>query len=187
MPGQGERAMALAGNKLLLHDLSAGSAGATSKVISTGCLEGKGHTDLTAGAWNPHQNCQTFAAVNEHHVRAWDVRAMKQSWHLEHPGGHGVVRCLDFNPNKQYHLATAGDDGATRFWDIRAASKPLVQQSNHSHWVWSVHFNQFHDQLVLSSSSDSHVVLSCLASIRLDIGGEKNNVHAKQTVMLSLV
>ncbi len=77
-----------------------------------------------------------------------------------------MVRCLDFNPNKQYHLATAGDDGHSRFWDIRSPAKPLVTQSNHSHWVWSISFNQFHDQLVLSSSSDSQVVLSCLATIR---------------------
>ena len=31
--------------------------------------------------------------------------------------------------------------------------------------VWSVRYNQFHDQLVLSSSSDSRVILTNAASI----------------------
>ncbi len=59
-----------------------------------------------------------------------------------------------------------------RFWDIRSPSKPLVSQLLHSHWVWSVRFNHFHDQLVLSSSSDSHVALSCLASISSEPYGQ---------------
>ena len=64
---------------------------------------------------NPHQNCQQFCTANDHHVRGWDVRGPSHSmaFHFENPG-HNVVRCLDFNPNKQYHMATAGDDGAVR-------------------------------------------------------------------------
>ncbi len=67
--------------------------------------------------------------MSEHTVRGWDVRSMEQVWHFENnPAGHpqGLVRSIDFNPNKQYHLATAADDGCVRFWDIRAAAKPLL-------------------------------------------------------------
>ena len=65
-------------------------------------------------------------------------------------------RSIDFNPNKQYQLATAGDDGAVRFWDIRqAANGPVAARTgDHSHWIWSVRYNAFHDQLILTSSSD---------------------------------
>ena len=42
---------------------------------------------------------------------------------------------------------------------------PLLIRQDHSHWVWSVQFNLFHDQLVLTSSSDSQVILSRVASI----------------------
>ncbi len=31
--------------------------------------------------------------------------------------------------------------------------------------VWSAKYNQYHDQLILTSCSDGHVVLSCMASI----------------------
>ena len=52
-----------------------------------------------------------------------------------------------------------------RFWDIRQPDKQLAVRADHSHWIWSVRFNQFHDELVLTSSSDCHVVLTCMASI----------------------
>ena len=69
-------------------------------------------------------------------------------------------RSIDFNPNKQYQLATAGDDGSVRFWDIRQASKGPVaaRTGDHSHWIWSVRYNAFHDQLILTSSSDGRFI-----------------------------
>ena len=79
----------------------------TSKLFSSfsGQLEGKGSTKLTNGAWNPHQNCQQYATVNEHTVRGWDVRTMKQSWCISECFSTSV-RAIDFNPNKQYQIAT---------------------------------------------------------------------------------
>ena len=158
------KVMILSGNRLTLHDVSRG--GGKSEVVTSGKLEGKGQTNLATGTWNPHQNCQQFCTANDHHVRGWDVRdsAAAAAFHFENPG-HNVVRCLDFNPNKQYHMATAGDDGAVRFWDIRQPDRQLAVRADHSHWIWSVRFNQFHDELVLTSSSDCHVVLTCMASI----------------------
>ena len=35
----------------------------------------------------------------------------------------------------------------------------------HTHRVWSVQFNLFHDQLLLTASSDSQVMLTRMASI----------------------
>ena len=158
MPGNSNRLMILAENKLSFYDVNVGAP------ESVGKLEGKGLNELTYGAWNPHQNSQQYATVNEYHIRGWDVRAMKQAWNLENPGNQGV-RCVDFNPNKQYFLASSGDDGAVRFWDIRQPRKSLAVRNDHSHWVWSVKFNPCHDQLILSSSSDGHVVLSSMASL----------------------
>ena len=70
-----------------------------------GRLEGKGSTKLTGGAWNPHQNCQQYATVNEHTVRGWDIRTMKQTWCISECFSTSV-RAIDFNPNKQYQIAT---------------------------------------------------------------------------------
>jgi len=75
------------------------------------------------------------------------------------------VRDIDFNPNKQYYLASCGDDCKTKFWDTRKANVCLKTISNHSHWVWSVRYNTFHDQLLLTCSSDNRVVLSSIPSL----------------------
>ena len=48
---------------------------------------------------------------------------------------HGqMVRDIDFNPNKQYYMVSCGDDGKTKFWDIRKTSESLKTLVNHSHW-----------------------------------------------------
>ena len=71
----------------------------------------------------------------------------------------------------RYHVLhnnskTGGDDGSVRFWDVRSPGIPIAARTNdHSHWIWSLRYNQFHDQLILTSSSDGQVVLSCMTSI----------------------
>jgi WD40 repeat protein len=73
---------------------------------------------------------------------------------------------LDYNPNKPHQLATGGDDCAIKFWDLRNTNAPILEHSNlHSHWVYQVQYNRFHDQLVLSSGSDNSVALSSISSV----------------------
>lgn len=49
---------------------------------------------------------------------------------------HGqLVRDLDFNPNKQYYLASSGDDCKVKFWDVRHISEPVKTLEEHSHWL----------------------------------------------------
>ena len=50
-------------------------------------------------------------------------------------------------------------------WDVRNQAESLHSRRQHSHWVWSVRYNTYHDQLVLSAGSDSKVVLSSIASL----------------------
>ena len=45
-----------------------------------------------------------------------------------------TVRDIDFNPNKQYYMASCSDDCKTKFWDIRNTETPLMVRSDHSHW-----------------------------------------------------
>ncbi|MED6274593.1 EARP-interacting protein, partial [Characodon lateralis] len=79
---------------------------------------------------------------------------------------HGqLVRDLDFNPNRQYYLASCGDDCKVKFWDVRNVQEPVKILEEHSHWVWSVRYNHSHDQLVLTASSDSRLILSNMVSI----------------------
>jgi len=44
------------------------------------------------------------------------------------------VRDLDFNPNRQYYLASCGDDCKVRFWDVRNVQEPVKTLEDHSHW-----------------------------------------------------
>lgn len=48
---------------------------------------------------------------------------------------HGqLVRDVDFNPNKQYYLASCGDDCKVKFWDTRSPAAPVRTLEEHSHW-----------------------------------------------------
>ena len=120
---------------------------------------------ITNGRWDPHHGAKQFAIACGQAIMSWDVRANTTSFQIEHAHSQ-LVRDMDFNPNKQYFMATCGDDCQVKFWDIREPTTPVsVIDDQHSHWIWSTRFNPFHDQLVLSCGSDSRVVLYNKASI----------------------
>eukprot|EP00052_Salpingoeca_macrocollata_P013058 m.102159 g.102159 ORF g.102159 m.102159 type:complete len:378 (-) comp18759_c0_seq1:37-1170(-) len=125
---------------------------------------------ITQLRWNPHQNCSTLVCAFGEDVLGWDRRQPGVSFSIKKVHDT-AVRDADFNPNKQYYLATAGDDCCIRFWDIRSPDTPLLQMGGHTHWVWSVRYNHSHDQLVLSASSDNLVVLHNAGSISSDLYG----------------
>ncbi|KAL7648820.1 UNVERIFIED_CONTAM: hypothetical protein RMT77_000727 [Armadillidium vulgare] len=152
----------LVDNRLVLWDVEC--AGQNAKVKGQCSIEGRGSVHLGAVRWCPHQNATQVACTFGSNIVSFDVRSMKQVWMIENTHSP-IVRDLDFNQNKQYYLASCGDDGAVKFWDIRNSSKPLLTRFDHSHWVWSVRFNASYDQLVLSCSSDQRVILSNFPSV----------------------
>ncbi|XP_064605397.1 EARP-interacting protein homolog [Liolophura sinensis] len=160
--GDSKAALGIADGHILLWDVDSHSA--TAKLKDSASLEGKGHPKLTSGKWNPHHNCSQIATANDTTIRGWDLRSMHVVYTIENAHGQ-LVRDIDFNPNKQYYLSSCGDDCRVRFWDVRNPSEPLKVLSDHSHWVWSVRYNHFHDQLVLSASSDSRVVLNNVVTL----------------------
>ena len=118
---------------------------------------------------------------------------------LDSPHGP-CVRGMDFNPNKPHHFSSCGDDCTVKFWDSRHLALPLATRQDHSHWydhilhfhssietcrVWTVQYNLFHDQLVLSGSSDSRVVLTRMASIASEPLHALDDDSAETWVMLS--
>ncbi|XP_016340793.1 protein TSSC1 [Sinocyclocheilus anshuiensis] len=160
--GDGKRVISLAENHVLLWDLQESSTKAT--ISSTATLEGKGQLKFTAGKWSPHHNSTQLVTANDTAIRGWDLRSMSQIYCIENAHGQ-LVRDLDFNPNKQYYLASCGDDCKVKFWDVRHINEPVKCLEEHSHWVWSVRYNHSHDQLLLTGSSDSRVILSNMVSI----------------------
>ncbi|XP_014674202.1 PREDICTED: protein TSSC1-like [Priapulus caudatus] len=160
--GEGDKVITMGEGRFLTWDLNASGTQATMTGVAS--LEAKGQPKFTAGRWNPHSNATQIATANDTSIRLWDLRSMEQVSNID-VAHMQCVRNLDFNPNKQYYLASCGDDCKTKFWDTRKTDEPLLVLSDHSHWVWSVRFNHFHDQLVLTSSSDSRVILTSVASI----------------------
>ncbi len=46
-----------------------------------------------------------------------------------------------------------------RFWDLRNPSQCLKILAKHTHWIWCARYNRYHDQLLMSSSSDCTITL----------------------------
>jgi len=114
---------------------------------------------VTNGRWNPHHGAKQFALSVASNIISWDIRSNTSAFVLEN-AHKDTVRDLDFNPNKQYTMLSCGDDCMVKFWDIRELKSPISEiKDEHLHWIWSARFNPFHDQLILSCSSDSKVVL----------------------------
>ncbi|XP_015930057.1 EARP-interacting protein homolog [Parasteatoda tepidariorum] len=159
-PTSGKRILTLNDNSFHLWDANDSVPIQVSHMTS----EQKGRQKFNSGAWNPHHNCNIVGVAVDTSIKSWDLRSMQSSWMVDNAHGQ-LVRSIDFNPNKQYYIASCGDDCKTKFWDVRNTREALLVLSNHSHWVWCVRYNSFHDQLVLTSSSDSRVILSRAASV----------------------
>lgn len=109
--------------------------------------------------WDPHGNGDALAVsrAGEVHILDWRTDTSVPNGNVESFLAHRLGLCdMDYNPNKPYVLATAGRDGLLKFWDLRAAKHPLlVSRGGHSHWVSQIKYNPFHDQLVLTTGTDS--------------------------------
>ncbi|KAL7751545.1 Serine/threonine-protein kinase [Sorochytrium milnesiophthora] len=128
--------------------------------------------------WNPHSSTQV-GVTHGTTFEMYDLRSNKVCASLAN--AHAVAtRSFDFNHNKPYQIATGGEDCAIRVWDVRggtdaattptngtaAGSAPLLEfPREHSHWVTALAYNPFHDQLLLSGSSDSQLHLLSAASV----------------------
>ena len=140
---------------------------------------GSGQCIVYTAAWDPHRPSSTILAIDSDIV-GWDVRDGSEKTAFSIPNAHGLsARDVDFNPNKPYCFLSCGDDGKIKFWDFRKTASPMKVLSGHSHWVTRAKFNPFHDQLVLSGSSDSTVGLWRAASISsaplLELEGEDSD------------
>ncbi|KAG5676495.1 hypothetical protein PVAND_006326 [Polypedilum vanderplanki] len=124
-------------------------------------ITSKNTAKFAGGKWN---NANQFVVMHENGVKSYDTRETNHiAWEI--PNAHiQPVRDLDVNPNKAFTLATVGDDCTLKIWDIRNNKTPVFSRRDHQHWIFSVSFNKFHDQLILTSASDGKVLLTCAAS-----------------------
>lgn len=117
--------------------------------------------DAHAAAWSPHDRSE-LAIATETDLLLFDARGAATKLPQPHDG---ATLDLDYNPNKPSALATAGDDGQVKFWDLRSFRTPLKILKTGSHWCTAVKYNPFHDQLLASANADNLVHLWRVSSI----------------------
>jgi WD40 repeat protein len=101
---------------------------------------------MLAGCIDPHHP-ESLSVAHGCNVLGWDLRT-PQSASFKIDGAHKyMVRDVDYNPNRPQNLATCGDDRLIKFWDLRSLSTPVKILAGHSHFVYSVKYNKFHDQV----------------------------------------
>ncbi|XP_049879717.1 EARP and GARP complex-interacting protein 1 [Pectinophora gossypiella] len=151
---------------LAVRDVRAGAAGAA---LARAAPPARARTKLAGGKWNPHQGGAQFAVLQDMHIKCYDTRAegSKPAWSIDN-AHRQLVRDLDFNPNRQFQLASVGDDAALNIWDYRNGKEPIFTRTDHSHWVWTVRYNAYHEQLLLTGSSDARALLTAAASVCAD-------------------
>ncbi|EFA07641.1 EARP and GARP complex-interacting protein 1 [Tribolium castaneum] len=178
-PVEAEKVASVLESQVVLWDVSGEKARSILKVQ----LNGKNNPKFTTGKWNPHQSCNQFTTAVETHLKTYDVRSGELAWGIDNVHSQ-LLRDLDFNMNKQYHVATCGDDGFIKIWDFRQTGQPVYSRSDHSHWVWCIRFNPFHDQLLLSASSDARVLVSSAASVSSENNNDcmQDETEAKQMI-----
>ncbi|KAH3759482.1 EARP-interacting protein [Pelomyxa schiedti] len=118
---------------------------------------------ITTGQWCPLLP-NLVVVTHETSIRGFDLRSRDSTFVIERAHSDGYIRALDFNPNALYSFATGGDDCKVKFWDTRKP-KALKEMTGHSHWVWNVKYNPFHDDMLVSSGSDCKVILWSVASL----------------------
>ena len=105
----------------------------------------KVHNQVTTSNWSPHHGTNQVAVAMETNLQIVDLRSLNKGAILGIENAHSEpVRDLDFNPNRQYYLATCGDDGFTKFWDIRNVHSPVLSRQDHYHWYGSLISIHFH-------------------------------------------
>jgi len=177
------RVISLDESNIRLWNLDSKFSVKAAESITIAAGDKKGAAKLRTMAWNPHTANQ-IGTANDCALRGWDLRSLRQTWAIEL--AHTLaVRDLDFNPNKPHQIVSCGDDSKVKFWDVRHTDKPIRVLNRHSHWyrppppspplslslpfsnirVWRTMYNRFHDQLLLSSSSDSLLNLENAVSI----------------------
>jgi WD40 repeat protein len=139
---------------------------------------------LSVCAWNPHHTSQ-FTTTTTNSIDTWDTRTYSVVSTLTNvSSNNGVCLDIDYNPNKPYQILTAYNDNKIRIYDTRRNGELLKVLCGHSHWVTGAKFNRFHDQLILSGSSDSNVnlwrVSSTSSAPLLDYDDDEDDV--KETV-----
>lgn len=137
----------------------------TPAILSSTKGFGSAEKPILAGCWDPHHP-NNFVVVKGCDVHLCDLRNLSSLTDaIQISNAHNdTILSVDYNPNKPFHIVTAGEDRLAKLFDIRKPTQPLKILGGHTHWITTVSYNRYHDQLLLTSSTDSTVNLWSIVS-----------------------
>ncbi|KAJ8977967.1 hypothetical protein NQ317_008159 [Molorchus minor] len=114
------------------------------------------------------------ASVTESHIILWDISESdgKSILNIQLEGKNSPKFTTGrWNPHQNCNQFTAATETHLKTYDIRTGELAWSIDGVHSQ-VWCVRFNHFHDQLILTASSDARVLISSAASVSSENTGE---------------
>ncbi|RLO05620.1 hypothetical protein DYB28_005087 [Aphanomyces astaci] len=137
---------------------------------------------IVRAIWNPTEdgNSATIASLNATSISTWTLAdGGKEVAKLGLGEGHNQLNAIAWDPHHRQQVSATVDESIVT-WDVRSGKYVAFHRP----------YNRFHDQLVLSSSSDSSVNLWRVSSISsaplldestdaggIDIGDAKISTH----------
>jgi hypothetical protein len=122
---------------------------------------------LFAAAWNAHSSNEFVCGGEEGALRLLDTRLLAGGgdggavadrakcvpWFLRHAHAD-VIRDVAWSPLVPHWLASCGDDGLIKVWDLRFGAEPVRTLSGHSNSVLSVAWSRSHCEMLCSGGVD---------------------------------
>ncbi|KAM6367660.1 EARP and GARP complex-interacting protein 1 isoform 3-T3 [Alca torda] len=121
-------------------------------------LDNTAHGNMACVMWEPMGDGKKIISLADNNILLWDLQessakaVLSSSAALE---GKGQLKFTSgrWSPHHNCTQIATANDTTVRGWDTRSMR------------VWNVRYNHSHDQLILTGSSDSRVILSNMVSI----------------------
>jgi len=167
-----------ANQHLFLWDVERAVATAATEVASRPMVSEVGSTSpLLAATWNPHNSAELMLGGEEGALRLIDSRILLSSgssgmalgstnidrgksvsWVSKH-AHTDIIRDVAWSPLVPHWVASAGDDGLVKVWDLRFGAEPMRVLMGHSSSVLKVGWSRSHAEMLVSSGVDKTVRL----------------------------
>jgi ribosome assembly protein RRB1 len=138
-----------------------------------------GHTaSVEDVVWSPNESNVLASCSVDKSIRIWDCRAKPdQACMLKVDNSHeSDVNVIDWNANEPF-IASGGDDGFLKVWDLRQLDKgqPVATFKHHTGPVTSVEWHHTDATVLATSGADDQIALWDLAIEKDEEGSDVAN------------